>query len=100
MGKIQRSVMCKGGRRGALGLKGLIGRSRSHPAVKKTIAKDRPQHNHYHAVDKLEREIRELEALEAAGWVGMNKLRIKGSKKQLKNLRAKLDIKDVKQGER
>jgi hypothetical protein len=30
----------------------------------------------------------------------MNKLRIKGSKKQLKNLRAKLDIKDVKQGER
>jgi len=65
MGKIQRSVMPKGGRRGSTGLKGKIHRSVSRPPVKKTISRDRSKD--YHGVDKLELKIRALEEEEAAG---------------------------------
>lgn len=52
MGKISRSVLPKGGRRGQTGLKGKIHRSVSRVPVKKTIMRDRAQD--YHGVDKLE----------------------------------------------
>ena len=95
MGKIQRSVMPKGGRRGSTGLKGKIHRSVSRPPVKKTISRDRSKD--YHGVDKLELKIRALEEEEAAGWPGCNALIIKAKVKELKNARAKLAIKDQKQ---
>lgn len=52
MGKISRSVLPKGGRRGQTGLKGKIHRSVSRVPVKKTITRDRSLD--YHGVDKLE----------------------------------------------
>ena len=52
MGKISRSVLSKGGRRGPSGLKGKVHRSVSRVPVKKTIVRDRAQD--YHGVDKLE----------------------------------------------
>ena len=95
MGKIQRSVIPKGGRRGKAGLKGKIHRSVSRPPVKKTISRDRSKD--YHGVDKLELKIRALEEEEAAGWPGCNALIVKAKIKELKNARAKLAIKDQKQ---
>ena len=65
MGKIQRSVMPKGGRRGSTGLKGKVHRSVSRVPVKKTIVRDRSRD--YHGVDKLERKVRALEEEEAGG---------------------------------
>jgi hypothetical protein len=94
MGKIQRSVMPKGGRRGSTGLKGKVHRSVSRVPVKKTIVRDRARD--YHGVDKLERTVRALEEEEAGGWQGLSKLEVKGRVKDLKNARAKLMIKDVK----
>ena len=94
MGKIQRSVMPKGGRRGSTGLKGKIHRSVSRVPVKKTIVRDRTQD--YHGVDKLEAKVRALEEEEATGWAGCNALVVKAKTKELKNARAKLQIKDVK----
>ena len=94
MGKIQRSVMPKGGRRGSTGLKGKIHRSVSRVPVKKTIVRDRSRD--YHGVDKLERQVRALEEEEAGGWQGLSKLAVKAKQKDLKNARAKLMIKDVK----
>jgi hypothetical protein len=94
MGKITRSVMPKGGRRGQHGLKGKIHRSVSRVPVKKTIVRDRAQD--YHGVDKLERVVKALEEEEANGWVGLSALQVKAKVKDLKNARAKLMIKDVK----
>ena len=94
MGKIQRSVMPKGGRRGSTGLKGKVHRSVSRVPVKKTIVRDRSRD--YHGVDKLERKVRALEDEEAGGWQGLSAMAIKAKVKDLKNARAKLMIKDVK----
>ena len=94
MGKIQRSVMPKGGRRGSTGLKGKVHRSVSRVPVKKTIVRDRSRD--YHGVDKLERKVRALEEEEAGGWQGLSAMAIKARVKDLKNARAKLMIKDVK----
>ena len=94
MGKITRSVMPKGGRLGSTGLKGKVHRSVSRVPLKKTIARDRSQD--HHGVDKLEAKVRALEEEEAGGWVGLNALAVKAKKKDLKNTRAKLMIKDVK----
>ena len=52
MGKISRSVLAKGGRRGPSGLKGKVHRSVSRVPAKKSIVRDRAQD--YHGVDKLE----------------------------------------------
>mmetsp|Transcript_35747 Transcript_35747/g.87986 ORF Transcript_35747/g.87986 Transcript_35747/m.87986 type:complete len:108 (-) Transcript_35747:93-416(-) len=94
MGKISRSVLPKGGRRGPNGLKGKIHRSVSRVPVKKVI--DRDRNKDYHGVDKLEAKVAELEAEEEAGWTGCSPMVIKAKTKELKNARAKLMIKDVK----
>mmetsp|Transcript_8973 Transcript_8973/g.14252 ORF Transcript_8973/g.14252 Transcript_8973/m.14252 type:complete len:98 (+) Transcript_8973:281-574(+) len=94
MGKISRSVMSKGGRRGQTGLKGKVHRSVSRVPVKKTLVRDRAQD--YHGVDKLEAKIEELVKEEEAGWPECNPMVIKTKLKELKNARAKLAIKDGK----
>ena len=90
MGKIQRSVMPKGGRRGSTGLKGKVHRSVSRVPVKKTIVRDRARD--YHGVDKLERTVRALEEEEAGGGAELAQVEVAGVETALDSARSHLMI--------
>jgi len=97
-GKIQRQKLAKGGHRGRHGLLGLAApRARSRAVSRKII--DRNRDADYAKCARLRAEVEALEKEEANGWAGTsNAAEEKAKAKTLKNLRAKLTLKERKHG--
>ena len=90
-GKIKRQPVIKRGNRGKLGLLGKVHRSKSRTPIKRPNAHDRAQD--YQKREQLNAQIAELEREELSNWTGLNALEVKGKKKELKRLRAKMSLK-------
>ena len=90
-GKIKRQPVIKRGNRGKLGLLGKVHRSKSRTPTKRPTAHDRAQD--FQKREQLNAQIAELEREELSNWTGLNALEVKGKKKELKRLRAKMSLK-------
>ena len=90
-GKIKRQPVIKRGNRGKLGLLGKVHRSKSRTPTKRPNAHDRAQD--FQKRELLNAQIAELEREELSNWTGLNALEVKGKKKELKRLRAKMSLK-------
>jgi len=97
-GKIQRQKLAKGGHRGRHGLLGLAApRATSRAVARKSI--DRNRGADYAKFERLRADVEALEKEEASGWAGTkNAAEAKAKAKELKNLRAKLTLKERKHG--
>jgi len=97
MGKIAKQKMPKQGHRGRLGVSGASAhRSKSRERTKPTIQRQRALD--YVKFDKLKATIEDLTKLEASDWIGMSAPEAKAKAKELKLLRAKLEMKERKRG--
>lgn len=91
-GKIKRQPVIKRGNRGTLGLLGKTHRSKSRTPAKRINPHDRNMD--YKKREQLNASIAELEKEELASWTGAKTpLEVKGKKKELKRLRAKMSLK-------
>jgi hypothetical protein len=90
-GKIKRQPTIKRGNRGKLGLLGKTHRSVSRAPLKRANTHDRAQD--YKKREALAAQIAQLEREELSNWSGLNALEVKGKKKELKQLRAKMSLK-------
>ena len=91
-GKIKRQPVIKRGNRGTLGLLGKTHRSKSRTPTKRINPHDRNMD--YKKREQLNASIAELEKEELANWTNAKTpLEVKGKKKELKRLRAKMSLK-------
>ena len=91
-GKIKRQPVIKRGNRGTLGLLGKTHRSKSRTPAKRINAHDRNMD--YKKREQLNASIGALEKEELANWTdAKTPLEVKGKKKELKRLRAKMSLK-------
>lgn len=91
-GKIKRQPVIKRGNRGTLGLLGKTHRSKSRTPTKRINPHDRNMD--YKKREQLNASIAELEKEELANWTNAKTpLEVKGKKKELKRLRAKMRLK-------
>lgn len=91
-GKIKRQPVIKRGNRGTLGLLGKTHRSKSRTPAKRINPHDRNMD--YKKREQLNASIAKLEKEEFANWTdAKTPLEVKGKKKELKRLRAKMSLK-------
>ena len=91
-GKIKRQPVIKRGNRGTLGLLGKTHRSKSRTPAKRINPHDRNMD--YKKREQLNAAIGALEKEELANWTdAKTPLEVKGKKKELKRLRAKMSLK-------
>ena len=91
-GKIKRQPVIKRGNRGTLGILGKTHRSKSRTPAKRINPHDRNMD--YKKREQLNASIAKLEKEELSNWTdAKTPLEVKGKKKELKQLRAKMSLK-------